>query len=175
MIQRWRGGCEKRRARRLCQCFPVTVLEAEVSAEGKTASSGHTSYWANAIARKASGINIARGGLAFEVNKPYRVGTILAFEVVLPEPQEYLLPLIRRLVQRQVKHFRALCQVVWVGVLSAGSYRMGVRFIDTNDQRSAALDQLTAEYQWQERFLSPMEGQANRFSDDDDEPPDLEF
>jgi hypothetical protein len=70
--------------------------------------------------------------------------------------------LIRRLVERQMKGFRALCQVVWVGVISTGSYHMGVRFIDRNEQRSGALDKLVTEYLWQERFMSSIENQRNR-------------
>ena len=175
MIGRSRRHADKRNSPRLSERFPVTVLEAQVSAEGGAKSTGQKSYWANAVASKASGTNISKGGLAFEAKKPYRVGTVLAFEVVLPEPGDDFLPLIRRFVERRVKDFRALCQVIWVGVVSTGHYRMGVRFIDTNELRSSALDQLVTEYRWQQRFMSSVEEGTNRLISGDNDCDDLGF
>ena len=121
------------------------------------------------------GTNISKGGLAFDAKRPYRIGTILAFEVVLPEPQDDFLPLIRRFVQRQIRGFRALCQVVWVGAISIGHYRMGVRFIDANERRSGALSQLLTEFQWQERFTTSIDEPEERFTGDDDDWDNSEF
>ena len=148
---------EKRECSRIEGEFPVTVLEAQVTAENTNLPPSGNSYLANAIAKKAIGANVSQGGLAFMSSKPYRAGTILAFEVVLPEPPQDFLPMIRRFVQRQIRGFRALCQVVWTGAISIGQYQMGVRFIDTNERRSNALAELLTEYQWQSRFARALE------------------
>jgi hypothetical protein len=169
MMNRGHRRADNREFSRVEQEFPVTVLEAQVSTEKSKSSAAANSYLASAIARKATGMNISRGGLAFDAQKPYRIGTILAFEVVLPEPQEDFLPLVRRFVQRQVKGFRSLCQVVWIGAVSIGHYRMGVRFIDSNERRSAALGELLTEYEWQHRFMSAIEEPENRWASSDDE------
>jgi len=163
MFERWQGGWDKRNSPRLAVRFPVTVLEADVSSDNQP-TPGPNSYLAKAVASKALGANISQGGLAFEATKPYRVGTILGFEVVLPEPEEDFLPLIRRLVDRQMKCFRALCQVAWVGLASPGKYRMGVRFIDSNDARSLALGQLVSEYRWQQRLIRSAQDPENRLN-----------
>jgi hypothetical protein len=167
MMNRGRSA-DKRESLRLEGEFPVTVLEAQVKAENANLPLTTSSYVANAIARKALGDNISQGGLAFTSSKPYRAGTILAFEVVLPEPPQDFLVMIRRFVQRQIRGFRALCQVVWVGAISIGQYQMGARFIDTNDRRSNALAELLTEYQWQNRFARAMEEPDDPLSSLDD-------
>jgi hypothetical protein len=135
-----------------------------MNCDSQSSPSGQNSYLANAVASKAIGENISKGGLAFEATKPYRVGTILGFEVILPEPEDDFLPLIRRLVDRQMKCFRALCQVTWVGMAAPGNYRMGVRFIDSNEARSLALDQLISEQRWRQRLMRPVQDPENRLS-----------
>jgi hypothetical protein len=168
MMGNWEGHSDRRRCGRLAKTFPLTVLEAEVSAEGGRGSSGENQYVGRAIASRASGMNISKGGLAFESRKPFRAGTVLAFEVTLPEPEDYLRPMIRRFVERRLKGFRALCQVVWVGVVSAGNYQVGVRFIDVDVGRSGALEQLMEEDRWQKRLMSRIEGPEERPEDFDE-------
>jgi len=175
MMNRGHRRAEKRKFSRLEQQFPVTVLEAQVIAESSGSPAAPNSYLANAIARKATGTNISKGGLAFEAKRPYRIATILAFEVVLPQPQEDFLPLVRRFVQRQIRGFRALCQVVWVGAISMGHYHMGVRFIDTNERRASALDQVLTEFHWQQRLMSSVEDTEHPFTDSDDDWQDSRF
>jgi hypothetical protein len=159
---------EKRVSSRVEGEFPVTVLEAQVTADNANLPPPTNSYVANAIAKKATGANISQGGLAFVSSKPYRAGTILAFEVVLPEPPPDFLPMIRRFVQRQIRGFRSLCQVVWTGAISIGQYQMGVRFIDTNERRSNALAELLTECQWQNRFARALEEPDDPLSSFDD-------
>ncbi len=166
---------DKRKFSRVERDFPVTVLEAQISAEKQKSPAAPSSYLANAIARKATGTNISQGGLAFEARKPYRIGTILAFEVVLPEPHGDFLALVRRFVQRQVKGFRSLCQVVWIGAISIGHYRKGVRFIDSNERRSAALRELLTEYEWQCRLRNATEEPENRWDSYDEDWDDPAF
>jgi hypothetical protein len=165
MIGRGRRQDEKRRSPRLAQPFTVTVLEAETTGESTTDSDGNRSYWTSAVASKAIGMSLSKGGLAFQGKKPYREGTILAFEVALPEPEESFLPLIRRFVQRQMKGFRALCQVVWVGALSSGCYCMGTRFINTSDERTRAVEELIVEHEWQRRLVESIDDSSNELSD----------
>lgn len=164
----WGRHTEKRGGLRVNGEFPVTVLEAQIKAENKNLPPITSAYLASGIAKKAVGANISQGGLSFTSSKPYRAGTILAFEVVLPEPPQDFLPMIRRFVHRQLRGFRALCQVVWTGAISIGQYQMGVRFIDTNDRRSNALAELLTEYEWQSRFARALEEPEDPLSSLDD-------
>jgi hypothetical protein len=173
MVSNWDGYCDRRKSARISKHFPVTVLEAALSSEGARSSSGENLYIGKAIASRAFGTNISKGGLALDTRKPYRLDTVLAFEVTLPEPKDCLIPLIRRFVQRRAKGFRALCQVMWVSAVSANSYRIGVRFIDVDENRSVVLDQLETECRWQERLMDCTGGYGNRFTERRDDSDDM--
>ena len=96
----------------------------------------------------AVGTNISEGGIAFETRTQPSMSSIFGLEFTIPPDQGGgVLPSSKASPQGE-KGFRAVGQVVWTVQLEK-TCAVGIRFIDQNPPRSAALRRLAAKQELQ--------------------------
>lgn len=142
MIENVYQGRERRQFPRFPANFGVRMIDVDLK-RIDTFSSDSPYYETHFVATDAVGTNMSEGGFAFESNRKPDACNVLGLEFSLPEEEQHCGSARTPSPHCGERGFRGLGEVVWVTPLEKG-YLVGVRFIDVNRRRSAALQSLIA-------------------------------
>jgi len=142
MIENSYEGVERRRFPRLAATFGVRMIDVQLK-RMDAFPLDTPCYETQFVATDAIGKDISEGGFAFESESKPDVCSIFGLEFFLPEQERHSTSTPNPSPQPQERGFRALGQVVWIAPMDT-KYFVGVRFVDVNRPRSAAVRKLVA-------------------------------
>jgi hypothetical protein len=135
---------ERRRFPRVAANFDVRMIDVQLSRIDSLPKETPC-YETHFVVTDAMGRDISEGGFAFESQAEPSVCSIFGLEFTVPQ-EESQASETNGSSSREDKAFRAVGQVVWTTRLEKKCL-VGIRFIDQNSPRSAALRRLVGEHE----------------------------
>jgi len=120
------AGEERRRAERLEKSFRVEVREFRFPLAGRQ---GHA----------VSCVDLSEGGLRIESPRPYKAGDKLQVKIFIPSLNKYHPGFFKVFESDAGQHLQAIAEVAHVETLPGGSCRLGIRFLDVDEDDWKAL------------------------------------